>query len=202
MRNLVLSFVVVGLLANVLTAAEPSKAAVPSPAAMMKAIADAGRPGPEHQKLQPLIGSWTFTLTMWTDPSQPPATATGTVERKWVMGDRFVQESLRGQCGGEEFDGLGLWGYDAQQKKFSIVRACGFCGKSTQELATCDASGKKFTYSTEECCPLTGETVKGRDEIVFETPDRIVVNVYKTLGEQEAKVQEVKVMEIVSVRKK
>lgn len=197
LRSCLLSTVIVGMLAGGLCAAEPAKAAAaPSAAAVIQKMVEAGRPGPEHAKLQPLIGTWSFNLSMWTDPSQPPATVTGTVERKWVMGGRFVQESVRGQSGGESFEGLGMWGYDSQQKKFSITRTCGFCGKTSQDFATCDASGKKFTYATEEACPLTGEMVKGRDEVVFESPDRIVVNVYKTLNGQEAKV-----MEIVTVRK-
>lgn len=196
--SLVLSLAVFGNLVSGLCAVEPkaSPAAAPSPAAVMQKMVEAGRPGPEHAKLQPLIGNWTFTLSMWTDPSQPPATVTGTVERKWVMGGRFVQENVRGQSGGESFEGLGMWGYDSQQKKFSITRTCGFCGKTSQDLAALDASGKKFTYATEEACPLSGELVKGRDEVVFESPDRIVCNVYKTLNGQEAKV-----MEIVTVRK-
>jgi hypothetical protein len=48
-----------------------------------------------------------------------------------------------------------------------------------------------------ECCPLTGQKFKGRDEIVIESNDRIVVNVFRTVNGHE-----VKVMEIVSNRKK
>jgi hypothetical protein len=42
---------------------------------------------------------------------------------------------------------------------------------------------------------LTGQKIKGRDEIVIENNDKIVVNVFKSVDGQE-----VKVMEIVTVR--
>lgn len=169
----------------------------PSPDVLLKALAEAGKPGPELQKLQPLVGDWTFTLKMWTDPSQSPAELKGTVERKWVMGGRFVQEAVKGQYDGQSFEGLGLWGYDNAQKKFTRVQVCGFCGMVSHNLSTSNASGTKFEFPTEACCPLTGEKIKGRDEVLIEGNDKVVVNIYKTISGQEAKV-----MEIVSIRKK
>ncbi|MCI0639375.1 MAG: DUF1579 domain-containing protein [Gemmataceae bacterium] len=171
--------------------------APPSPAAVLKAIAQAGEPGVEHKKLQPFVGDWTFTLKMWTDPSQPPAQLQGTVQRKWIMGGRFVQESVRGECDGKTFEGMGLLGYDSAQKKFSSVKACGFCAKVTSNCLTANASGTSFTCAVEECCPLTGEKIKGRDEILIESNDRIVVNMYRNVGGKE-----VKAMELVSIRTK
>src|SRR5262249_53675988 len=118
----------------------------PSPNALLKALAEAGTPGAEHKKLQPFVGDWTFTLKLWTDPSQPPAELKGTVERKWIMGGRFVQETVKGECctTGKTFEGLGLLGYDNGQKKFTSVRACGLCGTISSGLSTCDPSGTRF----------------------------------------------------------
>jgi hypothetical protein len=180
------------------TAAADSKTPV-SPEAVLKAMGEAGQPGSEHKKLEPLVGDWTFTLKMWTDPSQPPAELTGTVNRKWIMGGRFVQETVNGQCNltGKTFEGLGLVGYHGGEKKFTFSRACGLCGTAACNLATLDASGQKFSCATEECCPLSGERFSGRDEVIIENNDRIVTNVYKTQGGKEAKV-----MEIVSLRRK
>jgi hypothetical protein len=184
-----------GVLAHVTRGDEPK--APPSPEALLKMLAENGKPGPEHKKLEPFIGDWTVTVKLWTDPSQPPAEAKGTVERKWILGGRFVQESAKIQCHGKTFEGLGLLGYDRAQKKYTTVRACGLCGTVSHGLATATDSGKRFEYPTEECCPLSGQKIKGRDEIVIESNDRIVVNVFKTLNGNEAKV-----MEIVSVRNK
>jgi len=171
--------------------------APPSPEELLKALAEAGKPGAEHRKLQPFVGDWTFTMKVWTDPSQPPAELTGRIERKWIMDGRFVQEALRGACAksGKTFEGVGLLGYDAAQKKFTHVKACGLCGTVSSGLLSSNASGTRFECAKEECCPLSGQKVKGREEVLVEGNDRIVVNVYKTINDRE-----VKVVEVVSIR--
>jgi hypothetical protein len=102
----------------------------PSPATVLKAMAEAGKPGPEHRKLDPLVGDWTFTMRLWTDPNQSPAEVKGTVQRKWIMGERFVQETVQGECDGKPFEGMGLLGYHNGEKKFTTTRACGRRGKT------------------------------------------------------------------------
>lgn len=200
MIALALTIAVAAVVTVGLSTARADDAKAPaSPAALLTALAEAGKPGPEHKKLEPLVGNWNFTLKMWTDPSQPPAELKGTIERKWVLGGRFVQESVNGQCAttGKTFEGLGLVGYHPGEKKFTLTHACGLCGTASTSLATCDASGRKFTCTTEECCPLSGQKVSGRDEIVIESNDKVVTNIYKTIDGKEAKV-----MECVAIRQK
>jgi hypothetical protein len=167
----------------------------PSPQELLKLLAEAGKPGPEHKKLEPFVGDWTFTAKLWTDPSQPPAVGKGTIQRQWIMGGRFVQESLKIEALGKTAEGMGLIGYDNAQKKFTCVRVCGLCGTIGHHLATSNNSGTRFECATEECCPLTSQMIKGRIEILVENNDRIVVNEYKTINGKEFKMKE-----IVSVR--
>jgi hypothetical protein len=186
-----------GVLFPMTRAGEPKTP--PSPDALLKVLAEAGKPGAEHKKLEPFVGKWTFTMKLWTDPKQAPAEIKGTIERKWIMDGRFVQETAQGKCAksGKTFEGMGLLGYDAAQKKFTCVKACGLCGTISSGLVTCDSSGTRFECVKEECCPLSGQKIKGRDEVVIENKDRIVVNVFKTIGDRE-----VKVGELVSIRQK
>jgi hypothetical protein len=86
---------------------------------------------------------------------------------------------------------------DAAQKKFTGVRACSLCGTLSSGLLTCDSSGTRFECVKEECCPLTAQNVKARDEIVIESNDRIVFNLCNTINDRD-----VKVGEIVSIRQK
>jgi hypothetical protein len=187
----------VGVLFQVTRADEPKTP--PSPQALLQAIAEAGKPGPEHKKLDPFVGQWTFTMKFWTDPNQPPAEMKGTIERKWIMDGRFVQETARAECAqtGKAFEGFGLVGYDAAQKKFTVVRACNLSGTISSGLVTCDSTGTRFECVKEECCPLTGQKIKARDEVVIDSNDRIVMNFYKTINGQELKAGE-----LVSIRQK
>ena len=171
----------------------------PSPEVLLKALADAGQPGAEHKKLEPLVGQWNFTMKFWTDPNQPPAQLQGTVERKWIMDGRFVQETVHGQCAttGKSCEGMGLLGYNAAEKQFTCVRACGLSGTLTSSTVSCDSSGKRFEGVKEETCPLTHQKVKARDELAIESNDRVVANFYKTIDGRE-----VKFAEMVSIRQK
>jgi hypothetical protein len=191
------AFALLGVLVQVMQADEPKTP--PSPDALLKALAEAGKPGAEHRKLEPFVGQWTFTLKLWTDPKQAPAELKGTIERKWIMDGRFVQETARGVCArsGKTFEGLGLLGYDAGQKKFTCVKACSLSGTISSGPVTCDSSGRRFECVKEECCPLTGQKIKARDEVVIENNDRIVLSFYKTINDRE-----VKVGELVSIRQK
>jgi hypothetical protein len=179
-----------GVLHQVTRAEEPK--VPPSAEEFVKALADAGQPGAEHKKLQPFVGNWNFTMKLWTDPSQPPAELKGTIERKWIMDGRFVQETAHGECAktGKSFEGMGILGYDSARKKFSMVKICGLCGTVSSSLASSDSKGTRFECGTEECCPLSGEMIKGRDELLVESNDRIVLNVYKTINDREVKVGE------------
>src|SRR5262249_47638878 len=151
------------------TRAEEAKAAkaAPSPNDLIKALAEAGKPGAEHKKLEPFVGAWTFTMKIWTDPSQPPAELKGTIERKWILGGRFVQERVKGEASGRSFEARGLLASQNAEKKFTAVRACGLCGTTAHHLLTADAGGTKFTCTTEDCCPVTGRKFTGRDEVVI-----------------------------------
>ena len=90
-----------------------------SPAELVKAIAEAGKPGTEHAKLQPLAGSWTYTCKFWMDPSQPPMESKGTIERQWILGGRFLEEKVVGTHfdGNSGFEGFRLIGYDNGRRK-------------------------------------------------------------------------------------
>jgi hypothetical protein len=182
--------VVLAVVCTVTVRADETKAP-PTPEALLKALADAGKPTPEHKKLDTLIGHWNYTIKFWTDPSQPPAELTATGERKWIMDGRFVFESVRGQCPktGKTIEGLGLLGYDAAAKKYTCVKACGLTGKIVSHEVSGD--GSRFECATEDRCPLSGQLVKGRDEVVIESPDRIVVTQFKTINGRETKVGEI-----------
>jgi hypothetical protein len=186
-----------GVLLQATRAEEPKTP--PTPEALIKALAEAGKPGVEHKKLEPFVGQWTFTMKFWTDPNQAPAELKGTIERKWIMDGRFLQETARGECPqtGKTIEGLGLLGYDAGQKKFTFVKACGLSGQISSGLVSCDSTGTRFECVKEECCPITGQKIKARDEVVIESNDRIVLNLYKTINDREMKVGE-----MVSVRQK
>jgi Protein of unknown function (DUF1579) len=169
------------------------------PEDLVKAMAEAGKPGPEHAKLKPLVGSWTYTCKFWMDPNQPPMESKGTIERKLVLGGRFLEEKVTGTNfdGTPGFEGVGLIGYDNGQQKYTSTWHCNMGTGTHTGLGSADASGTKFTLQTEAFCPLQKKTIKGREEIRIESEDKIVAESYVTENGKE-----MKLMELVSIRKK
>ena len=107
------------------------------------------------------------------------------------MEGRFIQANLKFEVGGETFEQLNVFGYDAAQKKFYVVCFSGLDGSLTHNIISINSTGDSFEWSTEERSPVTGETVKGRTVILVETPDRIVMHAYITVNGKEVKVKEI-----------
>jgi hypothetical protein len=95
-------------------------------AEMMKKWEANATPGENHKHLEHFVGSWDLTMKMWMGgPESKPTVSKGTAETKWVLGKRYVQESLKAEmkmpgADGKEmampFEGLGLTGYDNFKK--------------------------------------------------------------------------------------
>jgi hypothetical protein len=168
-----------------------------TPDNLAKAMAEAGKPGPEHAKLQPLAGSWTYICKFWMDPGKPPLESRGTIERTWVLGGRFLEEKVAGTGfdGKPGFEGFGLLGYDNGRQKYTSTWACNMGTGTCNGLGVSDASGLKFTFQTEAFCPFLKKIVHSRDELRIESHDTNVLESYRIEDGKEKKV-----MELVAVR--
>src|SRR5207245_7208577 len=72
-------------------------------------------PGPEHEALKKLEGSWNAKIKMGTNES--PATATYKME----CGGLWLTSDFRGEFDGQKFQGRGVDGYDPEKKKYVSV---------------------------------------------------------------------------------
>ncbi|HEV8611341.1 MAG TPA: DUF1579 domain-containing protein [Thermoanaerobaculia bacterium] len=86
--------------------------------AMMEMMAKYSTPGPEHKKLEAMVGTWDTTAKMWMDPSAPPQESKGVAENKMVLGGRFLEQSFEGTMMNQPFTGKGYTGYDLYKKQY------------------------------------------------------------------------------------
>ena len=111
-RNLMICLAM-GLLAAPVLAQEAKKAEKPEKAekagakkgegdmaAMMAAWKKYATPGEGHAVMKPIAGSWTAAVKMWMPGGAPPQESTATSEGKWIMGDRYIQEDVKGTFNG------------------------------------------------------------------------------------------------------
>jgi Protein of unknown function (DUF1579) len=200
MRHLLTSalFLGVAALAGGAASADEKKQAVPpDEKAMLEAMLKAATPGEQHKKLEPLAGTWELSVQSWMDPSKPPSASKATSEIKWIMGNRFLEETVKGEFAGMEFNGRNLIGYDNLRKKYTTVWISTMCTSIANGTGEMSADGKTLTTQTEGVDPISGQTIKGKDVLQIVSNDNLEATFYKTLGGQE-----VKVMHITYVRKK
>lgn len=89
--------------------------------AEMEAMMKAATPGPHHEQLAKMVGSWKTSSKMWMAPEAPPVETAGTSEISSLLGGRFVREVTKAPMMGMPWEGHGIFGYDnAQEKHVSI----------------------------------------------------------------------------------
>ena len=187
-RTLCLCAALTGLiLANRSTADEPKI----DEKAAMDALMKAATPGEFHKKLNPLVGEFDFTVKYWMDPSKPPSESKGTSSGKWIMGNRYLLQTAKGDFGGMPFEGAGVTGYDNLQKKYvySWVDNMG-TGIMTAQ-GSIDESGKVLTFHNEVIDPTINQKVKGKDVTTFVDENTIKTEFFKLSGGKEVKVMEI-----------
>jgi hypothetical protein len=167
-RHWIAATLLVGALAAVATAAlqQEKKQEKPVDASaaddpMMQKMMEFMTPGEGHKALEAKIGTWNAEVTMF-QPGAPPETEACTSEAKWILGGRYVEESVTGILMGMPFQGRGLTGYDNMKKKYvgAWIDSMG-TGIVTSE-GTYDASTHTFAYTLQYPDVMSGKYVQGR----------------------------------------
>jgi hypothetical protein len=161
---------------------------------------DLTKPGPEHKILALLEGSFETRAKAYFDPSKGPEEAAGKTQRKFIMQGRFLQELYEGKVMGQPFFGMGIYGFDRTQKKYTSVWVDNMGTGTTFGLGTYDPDKKTFTYLSEEIDPYTGKKVKMRDTLKIVSDNEQLTEVFSRPAEGEG--AERKVLEVRYTRKK
>ena len=100
-------------------------------------------PGPEHERLKTLEGTWTATVKMGDGESK------GTMTYKLECGGLWLVSDFRGEFEGQAFQGKGMDGFDPVKKKYVSVWVDSW---STQPLLLEGTHDKETNTTT-----MTGE---------------------------------------------
>jgi hypothetical protein len=138
-------------------AAPASAAAGAAEDAKMAKWKEFATPGEAHKRLEPLIGRWTHASKWWESPEAAPQESQGTSEAKWILGNRFIQQDVRGEMMSEPFEGIGITGYDNVKQEYSSVwldnMGTGIMTSSAQYDPASNSLKEQGTFA----CPLTGD---------------------------------------------
>jgi len=100
-------------------------------------------PGPEHDALKKLEGTWNAKIKMGTNES--PATATYKME----CGGLWLTSDFRGEFDGQKFQGRGVDGYDPEKKKYVSVWVDSMSTRPMLLEGTYDKEKKTMTMTGE-----------------------------------------------------
>jgi hypothetical protein len=182
------------------TASSPVKtSAQPSDAEMMKQMMELAKTGENHKLLAGMVGTWTYTVKMWMNPSAPPTSSTGSAVIKAIMDGRYFVGDFTGkmQMPGADgkmkdmpFKGMSMDGYDNVKKKF-VSTWCDSMGTGIMiSEGTYDAASKTFAYAGEyEGMP--GMKSKVRMTVKIVDKDHHNFEFYENRGAGEAKTMEI-----------
>lgn len=101
------------------------------------------KPGPEHQKLKELEGTWDTVMKFGDTESK------GTVVYKMEVGGLWLTSDFQGEFAGEKFSGKGLDSYDAGKKKYVSVWVDSMITSPLVTEGTYDKDGKVLTMTGE-----------------------------------------------------
>jgi uncharacterized membrane-anchored protein len=158
------------------TAKKPQPQLSAAEKAAMEAMQKAMTPGPNHKLLNPFVGTFAVTLSAWTAPGAKPMVNKGTSTNKWVMGNRYVQESYSGTFMNMPYSGMGYVGYDNVKKQYWSTWMDSMSTSTMMMTGSTPDNGKTFKFTGTMADPMTGKdttfeehlTVKSNDEQVFE----------------------------------
>lgn len=121
-------------------------------------------PGEHHKHLGFFVGKWdTVTKVYMGGPGSDAMESSGTTEIKWVLGNRYVQETHKGTMMGMPYEGFGMTGYDNYKNMYVGTWYSNMGTEVLSYKGARDPSGKKFTYYGEMDEPMlnvSGRTVK------------------------------------------
>lgn len=79
------------------------------------------QPGASHRLLEIFEGDWDATISVRSAPGESAQVSKGRSRITWILDKRFLREEFKGETAGEEFEGMGLLGYDNGARVFKMV---------------------------------------------------------------------------------
>ena len=184
-RRLAVATLATAVLASPLGAAEEGAQPGMDPAAMERM-----QPGPEHQKLAKLAGTWDVAGKFWMSPEASPVETKGTATFETIFDGRFLEEEYQGEWMGQPFTGKATIGYDRAAKPYVSTWIDSMSTGLMAMRGTPSADGKTITYTGEMVCPMDGKRCQMRQVETMRSDDRFTFEMFQTKDGKEAKCME------------
>jgi len=163
---------------------------------MMKVYEKAAEPGPNHKRLAVLAGNWNCVVRPAAGGGETPAETKGTIQRKWILGGRYLQENYDGQLMNKPFSGMGIFGYDNINQRYECLWIDTMMTGFLTLTGDWDTTGKALTFTGTYDDPVTKAPRKMKMVFRIESESKNTFEMYDFLPDG----KEMKTMEIVATR--
>jgi Protein of unknown function (DUF1579) len=127
------------------------------------------KPGPEHELLKQMAGTWDCTMKATMGPD-----GKGVMVYKVGLGGLWLVSNFQGEFGGLKFKGHGMDSYDAAKKKYVSVWFDSFGTSPSLSEGTFDRATKKMTMIGEGPGP-DGKPVKSTSVTEYQDADNMIL---------------------------
>ena len=114
------------------------------------------KPGPEHEVLKKMAGTWNAKATMMG--MEFPGTQTN----KMALGDLWLMQDYSGEMGGQPYAGHGFIGFDPEKKQYGAVWIDSMSTALEPMTGKYDAEKKELRFEQDTTNPMTGEPMTGK----------------------------------------
>jgi len=136
---------------------------------------EGAKPGPEHETLKKIVGTWDTTMKMMGMPESK-----GVATYKMDLGGLWLASTFEGDMGGTKFSGRGFDSYDAGKKKYVGVWFDSMTTSPMVMEGTYDKASKTMTM-TGDAPGMDGKMAKHK--IVTVMPDDNTMNFAMYVGD-------------------
>lgn len=150
------------------------------------------QPGPEHQALAKLAGTWNVAATMWMEPGKPPMESTGTAKIETILDGRYLRQDYQGEFMGQKFTGLGIEGFDRVRNAYTTAWLDSMSTGIMHMDGKSSDGGRTITYTGEYSCPMEKRQIKGRSVTTITDDQAFTVTMYSERDGKETKSMELR----------
>ncbi|MCB2211304.1 DUF1579 domain-containing protein [bacterium] len=129
--------------------------------AMMQNYMEMMSPGEHHQRLDYFIGDWDVTARMFMGgPGTEAADYPGSATFEWVLGGRFIQETVDGEFMGNPYHSIGFIGYDNFRMQYTSSSLSNTSTAIGNMAGVFDEKNNAYIFFGPMDEPMTGEIGK------------------------------------------
>jgi NAD(P)-dependent dehydrogenase (short-subunit alcohol dehydrogenase family) len=155
--------------------------------AEMEAWMKIAQPGPHHEHLAQLTGTWKGKVTMWMGPDTAPMTEVTTAEATWLMDGRYLKWHQTGNFGGMPYEGMAIEAHNNGEDRYESVWMDNFGTLLMYFTGSCSDDGTLREMRSSFADVVAGGTVEYRTEYRIVDENHFTYTAFMDKGDGEFK---------------